>query len=395
MCALFKDREKLTPRYIPANLPHRNDEVNFLNSFFRESLTYPSKSHLKTVQIVGAVGSGKTAVARLFGDRFESEARRQNVNLKNIYINLKLHGDSKVILYRHLTRQVAPEIYSTSLSAEELLYNLIKFLKEYRRYLVLTLDEIDYFIKRTQDSDIFYDMSRLEEFIEPGETSNFLGIIFIARGREFQKLLDEAALSSLGNIVLEFKPYTYNQLIDILEERVKEAFNPGTVPLEIIEFVADITSKPPVKGDVRYALDILLYSGNLAEYEGYDRILPEHVRKVVNITYPTITEEDIYYLPEKDKIVLLSIAKLLKNDRKPYTSLKEIRQSCAILCEQLKLKQMSTEEIENSVDDLHDRNIIEIKSLSSIGITGIPVEALDQFLENLMKRLESGLIERT
>ncbi|MEM2154451.1 MAG: AAA family ATPase [Nitrososphaeria archaeon] len=392
MCGLFRDKEKLTPRYIPTNLPHRDSEVSFLNTFFRESLSYPSRSHLKTVQIIGSVGSGKTAVARLFGDRFEGEARRQNVELKHVYINLKLHGDSKVILYRHLIRQVAPEVYSTSLAAEELLYHLIKFLKERRKYVILTFDEIDYYIKHTEDSEIFYDMSRLEEFFEPGETSNFLGIIFIARGRDFYKLLDEATLSSLGSIVLEFKPYTYNQLVDILESRVKEAFYPGAAPLEIIEFVADITSKPPVRGDVRYALDLLLYSGNLAEYEDYDRILPEHVRKVVGITYPTITEEDIFYLPEKDKIVLLSIAKLLKNVRKPYATLKEIRQYCAMLCEQLKLKQMNIDEIEHCIEDLHDRNIVEIKSLSAIGISGIPVEALDQFLENLMKRLESGLV---
>ncbi|MEM3385701.1 MAG: hypothetical protein QXE78_09265 [Nitrososphaeria archaeon] len=48
---------------------------------------------------------------------------------------------------------------------------------------------------------------------------------------------------------------------------------------------------------------------------------------------------------------------------------------------------MNTDEIEHCIEDLHDRNIVEIKSLSAIGISSIPVEALDQFLENLMKRL--------
>jgi len=57
---------------------------------------------LRAVQIVGAVGSGKTAVARLFGERFEAEARKMKVDLKHVYVNMKLHGASKVILYRHL-----------------------------------------------------------------------------------------------------------------------------------------------------------------------------------------------------------------------------------------------------------------------------------------------------
>jgi len=216
-------------------------------------------------------------------------------------------------------------------------------------------------------------------------------VTFIARGREFHKLLDEGILSSLGRIVLEFKPYSFSQLVDILESRVREAFNPNVVSQDLVEYVAEIVSKPPVNGDVRYALDILQYSGNLAEYEGYDRITPEHVRKVLNITYPTVTDEDIYYLPEKDKIVLLGLARILRGSGKPYASLKDIRMSCGIVCEEFNLKPLSSEDVENCVDDLQDRGIVEIKSLKSIGLNGVPAETLEQFLENLMSRLGSGL----
>jgi cell division control protein 6 len=391
MSLIFRDREKLTPRYIPQTLPHREGEVSFLSSFYRDVLEYPSRSHLRAVQIVGAVGSGKTAVARLFGERFEAEARKMKVDLKHVYVNMKLHGASKVILYRHLVRQAAPEAYSSSLSSEELLYTLIKYLKDGRKYLLLTLDEIDYYVKHTEDSSVLYEISRLEEFLEPGETTNVLGVTFIARGREFHKLLDEGILSSLGRIVLEFKPYSFSQLVDILESRVREAFNPNVVSQDLVEYVAEIVSKPPVNGDVRYALDILQYSGNLAEYEGYDRITPEHVRKVLNITYPTVTDEDIYYLPEKDKIVLLGLARVLKGSGKPYASLKDIRMSCGIVCEEFNFKPLSSEDVENCVDDLQDRGIVEIRSLKSIGLNGVPAESLEQFLENLMTRLGSGL----
>jgi len=121
MGLIFKDREKLTPRYIPSYLPHREDQIGLLWGFFRDSL--------KTVQIIGGVGSGKTAVTRLFGDRFEAEAKKARVDLKHVYVNLKLHGRSRVILYRYLVQQAAPEAYSTSLSAEELLYELVRYLR--------------------------------------------------------------------------------------------------------------------------------------------------------------------------------------------------------------------------------------------------------------------------
>jgi len=52
------------------------------------------------VQIIGWVRSGKTIVIGLFGDRFEVEARRARVDLRHICVNLKLHGCSRLILYR-------------------------------------------------------------------------------------------------------------------------------------------------------------------------------------------------------------------------------------------------------------------------------------------------------
>jgi len=33
----------------------------------------------------------------------------------------------------------------------------------------------------------------------------------------------------------------------------------------VLRYVADLTASPPIGGDVRYALDTLLYAGTLAE----------------------------------------------------------------------------------------------------------------------------------
>jgi cell division control protein 6 len=391
---IFKDREKLTPRYIPPTLPHREEYIGRLHSFFRDALASPSQVHLRSIQIIGSVGCGKTAVTRLFGDRLQAEARRLRIDLNHIYINLMLHGHSRVVLYRYLVQQAAPEAYSASLSAEELLYQLVKYLRERGRYLLITLDEIDYFIKHTREPDVIYDITRLEEISEPGVPSNVIGVVFTARSREFYKVLDEAALSTLGRIPLEFQPYTWEQIVDILDHRVKEAFQPRVVSSDVLEYVADITAKPPVNGDMRYALDLLLYSGNLAEYEGAAAVTPEHIRRVVSATNPSITEEDIANLPEREKLVLLGVVRALKTSGRrgrPYTSLKEIRLSTGVVWEEYRLKPLGVDEIEECVQDLHDRGIVEIKSLTSIGISGVPTEALDRFLDTLIERLKSGI----
>lgn len=46
---------------------------------------------------------------------------------------------------------------------------------------------------------------------------------------------------------------------------VDEAFHPGVVDEEVLDFISDITASPPINGDVRVGLDLLYYSGTLAE----------------------------------------------------------------------------------------------------------------------------------
>jgi Cdc6-like AAA superfamily ATPase len=88
-----------------------------------------------------------------------------------------------------------------------------------------------------------------------------VGLIVISRGTEYYGLLEKSELSTLGRSIVDFKPYTSEQIQDILSSRAKEAFKMDTVPDSVIEFIADVTSAPPVNGDVRYALDLLLFAG--------------------------------------------------------------------------------------------------------------------------------------
>jgi len=40
---IFLDKRKLSTRYVPANLPHRDKQLQELDNFFRDSLADPSK----------------------------------------------------------------------------------------------------------------------------------------------------------------------------------------------------------------------------------------------------------------------------------------------------------------------------------------------------------------
>jgi len=386
--SVFKDKDKLSPRYIPHLLPHREKQISLLNSFFEDALEKTPDIYLRPIQLIGGVGAGKTCTTIRFAESFEERARKKGIDLRHVYVNLKLQGGSRVVLYRYLTECVAPEIYSASLSAEEMLRRLVKYLQNEKRYLLISLDEIDYFLGHTREH-IIYDLTRIGE-LSPGAPCGIIGLIFTARSIKFHEQLEKAELSTLGRNCIEFPPYTSKQIFDILEKRVEEAFQPGAVSSEVLEYVSDVTAADPVCGDVRYALDLLLYSGNLADNYGAREVSPEHVRRVHGEVYHIITTEDILNLPEKEKIVLLGIARSLRAGETPYISLKSIRESTAELCEEYNLKMVA--DLEDSIQDLHDRGIIEIKSLKKIGIIGVATEELSEYLDKLIDRVKAGLV---
>jgi len=69
---------------------------------------------------------------------------------------------------------------------------------------------------------------------------------------------------------LQFKPYTENQLREILEKRVQQAFRPGTVPNEVIKEIAETVADQG--GDCRQALKIILRTGRRADQEGRSEV---------------------------------------------------------------------------------------------------------------------------
>jgi len=160
---------------------------------------------------------------------------------------------------------------------------------------------------------------------------------------------------------------------------------------EVLGLISDITAMPPINGDVRVGLDLLLYSGNLAENMGFEHVLPEHVREVCNETAPSITTEDIMDLDETGRLILLGIARSLERKSEAYVSLKEIREAYQIACEERGVK--AEDEIDPYVEELVRLGIVSMKSLTKFTISDVPAEKLRKFLNGIVKRVEVGLEE--
>jgi cell division control protein 6 len=379
--AIFLDRSKLSPRYIPKELPHREKEIEKIYHTFRDSFSSPESFPLTIMQIVGPAGIGKTSTVLSTMKILDDQFAKNRLKMKTAYINLKLQGGNKYAIYRFILEKVAPELPAQGLSAEEMLRYLLRYLVENRTFAFIVLDEIDYLIKITKDSGIVYDLTRLNEF-DPENPCYIKGVIFIARSTEFYSKLDQAELSSLGRVPIKFPMYTLKQVSDILSKRCSEAFRPRVVGSDLIDKISEITISPVVKGDIRYSLELLLYAGNLAESEGKAVVSLDHILKVHSQIHPSLTLEQIRELSKNQLITLLAIAIAMRIRDRNYVDIREIRSHAFAICEDLKIRKI---EVEDYLDDLKVKSIIEIKSLKEIGIHSISLDELQTVLRKQIK----------
>jgi cell division control protein 6 len=373
---IFKDRKKLSPRYIPKEISHREKQIDLLVRTFLDIKDDPDNFPLTILQIIGPAGIGKTSTVIKFSDILENELRKNKINIKIVYINLKLQGGNKYAIYKYLLSCIAPELPAQGLSAEEMLRQMLDYLIINNMYSIIILDEIDYLIKISKEIGIIYDLTRLNEF-DPSKKCNVKGVIFIARSTEFYDKLDEAELSSMGRAYIEFPNYTIQQTSEILIRRSRDAFQENVIGTDIIDWIAKIVVSPVVNGDIRYALDLLSYAGNMAESEGTERVLLDHVKKINSQIYNGITDDDINEFSNAQILVLLGIIKGLKIKNRDYIDLKEIRMQSLEIFQKYKVKKL---EVEDILDDLATRKIIKIISLKKISLISSSIENLEKTL---------------
>jgi Cdc6-like AAA superfamily ATPase len=90
--------------------------------------------------------------------------------------------------------------------------------------------------------------------------------------------------SSLNIEELEFKPYTIQEMKDILTERCKYALRPGSLEEGVILLCANHAINKG--GDVRIGLECLRKAARICEEENSDRIKIEYVKRILKETGP-------------------------------------------------------------------------------------------------------------
>lgn len=391
--SVFKDEAKLDINYVPSRLPHREAETRLLTEFFNFALSAPGKM-AQRVLIVGDVGTGKTALSKRFGADITQQARQRGINLNYIHVNCRQYRGSLFLILHHAVSFFHPTFPKRGFSAEEILNIFLQVLDEQNAYAILTLDEFESLIER-EGAEPVYKLTRLQE-ARLGKPQR-ISLICILKSLKAIEGLDQSTRSTLQSNIISLEPYSREQLIDIINDRVQLAFKPLTVPEETVNLIAELAHSEG--GNARFAIELLWRAGKYADVEDLGSVTPECVRKAVSSIYAIARKSDLATLSLHEKLFLLGVARFFKeNSDRAYASLTEVERAYAIVCEEFEVQPHTHTQLWKYLQMLSAIGIIR-KSVSPAGqrgrttlicLPGISAHELEKELTALLGREIEG-----
>ncbi|MFQ5831911.1 MAG: ORC1-type DNA replication protein [Candidatus Thorarchaeota archaeon] len=384
--SVFKSEQLLSIDFVPETLPHRESELKILAQSFKTLITSPGRTSQRLI-IEGPVGTGKTAVTKRFAEQMIQAADRRGLRLHKLHINCRV-SKSAYLVYLRILREFKPRFPRRGHSPEELLQMVVEILDEEDRYLLLILDELDYFI-RQRGADILYDLTRLmDDRLNAPQRLSMIGI-----GRDVplnEDILDSSTLSTLQRNVLRFEQYSPEALYDILKERADLAFEQDTVMNETLQLVCDIASE---RGDARYAIELLWRAGKQADSLDSRKVIPDYVRKAKADTHPELRKEVFTTLPRQNGLLLLAAARQLKENRGAYITMGELEEMYQSVCEEYGEEPRAHTQVWEWVQNLNAHGLVDTKRSSVgqrgqttlIGFSDVPAEMLERYLLNILE----------
>lgn len=323
---IFKDPAKLSPHYIPEELPHREKESNEIATLLSPALRN-EKPH--NIFIYGKPGTGKTCVVKYVARKLDLASKEINKNKTNsgnvgiTYINCRTSASSEYqVMLRVLESPfLTDEKIINTLQGKKIdglpidrLYNfLIDVVKANKINLILILDEIDIIRKLSEKDNLMYKLIRINDGVcAGGNLDGSVSIIGITNDLTFKEKLDGRTKSTLTEKYLVFKPYNADQLTTILDQRVPLAFTKDAVEPAAVRLCAAYVARDE-EGDARYALRVLRDAGEIAENENRNIATTKDVEKAYSQVESNIIFEVISSLPLHLQIALYAISEAISS----------------------------------------------------------------------------------
>ena len=251
---IIHDLDPLTDEFLPEEILHRATQ----RSLVEETLGPLLKGYKpRPLLLFGPAGTGKTSLATEIAEDLGDESG----NLRVAYVNCWIDYSKFRVLYSIVQQIASPLlIHRKGTPTDELVERLERALAASKCLVIL--DEVD----QLKDKDTLYVLAR------PG-----VGLIFIA---DTEGALLDASMrtrSRLGFLrTIPFKAYAVEELVEILEARVKHALYPGTVSRDQLRSIA-----VSANGDARRAIETLRFAAEDAQRTDQDSIADGDVHRAI------------------------------------------------------------------------------------------------------------------
>ena len=304
---IFENKSHLQSNYNPKNIPHREDYIKDIAKILAPALRKERPSNLF---IYGKTGTGKSLCVSHVVQKIENIASAKEIPLKIITINCKLKkvADTEYRILLEILKQLGKEMPSTGISTNELYKELYDSIDTANKNFILVLDEIDSLIIKAGD-EVLYNLTRINPELKKSEIS----IVGITNDLTIMDTVDARVKSSLNEEEMVFLPYNAVQIQDILKERSKSAFKENILHPEVIPIASAYAARE--HGDARRALELLKFAGELAEREGSEMVMPDHILNADKKTERNRILDVIKSQPKQFQLVNYAIIKTSMKDK--------------------------------------------------------------------------------
>lgn len=308
--------------YVPNHLPVRDQEADMLVSrYLSRFLEGPGSTDVTLIYgSIGRVGIGKTTLAKFVARSLQEKLRARGVNIKSVYINVYGSPSLHQIL-SGIVNEIGLNVPVRGTAAIEILKAITDHLYIRDSYALVVLDEFQSLLMANKlTNDELYMLLRVYEEIPPKDNINRLNFLLVAQDFRVLSYMRERIpqVESQIGFKVYLKPYTADELKQILEQRAIFGLRDSAWSHSILDMIADYYgyreggTGGAGDGSARRAILTLRMAAEMAEAEGALRIEEEHVRKAISAdAVSNVPLEVMRSLNTHELLILMAVSNLL------------------------------------------------------------------------------------